>query len=66
MPVRRNESGRTGAAKTRPAAPGDMRSDAHPIAPPGEVRQPYATEIDDYQGGKAKPPEEGPASAPEK
>ncbi|HEY1943480.1 MAG TPA: hypothetical protein VGH40_15310 [Roseiarcus sp.] len=64
MSVRRKEPSRTGAAKTRPAAPADVRDDAHPSAPGGDAKQPYATEIDDYQGGKAKPPEEKPNSAP--
>ncbi len=67
MPVRRSEPGKTGAAKTiRPAAPHHLREEAHPRAPDGEAKQPYATELDDYHGGKANPPEESATGEPRK
>jgi len=63
MPVRRSEPGKTGAARTiRPAAPHHLRDDAHPPGPDGETKQPYATELDDYHGEKAKPPEQDGAA----
>lgn len=63
MPIRKSDRGAANVgASTRDA----LREDAHPSKPSRETKQPYATELDDYHGEKAKPPEEGPTIAPEK
>lgn len=62
MIERKSQSGKTGATQTRSASPDALREDAHPKMPAGETKQPYASELDDYHGGKTKPPKEKPTT----
>jgi hypothetical protein len=63
MPLRKSRSGNPGASEKRPAPPEALREDAHPAHKGEETKQPYSTEVADYQGGKTKPPKEAPKTA---
>ena len=48
-----------GVAKRRRASSDTPREGT----PDGEAKQPYASEVNDYTGGKVKPPKESPTTA---
>ena len=60
MPQGKRQAGKPGAAKERPDSP---REDRRSRTSEGESNQPYASEVNDYHGGKVKPPKESPTTA---
>lgn len=59
----KSQPARRGAVTGPPASPDALREEAHPRAAENESKQPYASELDDYHGGKVKPPKESPTTA---
>lgn len=50
-------------AKRRRTSSDSLHEDSHPETSENESKQPYASEVNDYRGGKTKPPKESPTTA---